>query len=72
MIREYSIPEDYAHIRSYGQIMGWTKDLIKAMQWRAYRVNAPYDTVELSPEGAIVRFRDLAMDVKKQFMEIRS
>ena len=62
--REHEL--DYQHIKAWGRIQGWNKDMIAWQQKLAYRHNAPWDTVELI-EGKALRFQDLSKEDKARF-----
>ncbi len=66
-MKVYSLAQDYKHIEVYGKLSGWTDELIKGQQYLAHRQDAPFDTVEITDSGAIVRFQDLDASMKKLF-----
>ncbi len=66
-MKVYSMARDYKHIEVYGKISGWSDEFIKGQQYLAYRQDAPFDTVEITDNGAVVRFQDLEPSMKKLF-----
>lgn len=66
MEQVYTIPRDYAHIHAYGKHYGWDAAQVKSTQNRAYSINAPYDAVEVTRLGAVIRFRDLSPELRQQ------
>lgn len=65
----YSCPEDYQHIKKYGEIHEYTKDWIQGQQWLAYINNAPYDTVEIIKHEPLL-FRELPINERKKFGKV--
>lgn len=70
-MKTYQIPQDYQHIKRYGELNNWSKEYVDGMQYRAHRINAPFDTVEITPDGAIIRFEYLPKEVRKLFGETK-
>lgn len=67
----YQIPQDYQHIKRYGELNNWSSDFVKGQQYLAHRLNAPFDTVEVTQDGAIVRFEYLPKEIRKMFGEAK-
>ena len=65
----YSCPEDYQHIKKYGEIHGYTKEWVQGQQWLAYKLNAQYDTVEIINNIPFL-FRELTITERKVFGEV--
>lgn len=66
----YEIPQDYKHIERYGELNNWTSDFVKGQQYRAYMANAPFDTVEMTEDGAIIRFEYLPKEIRNMFGDV--
>lgn len=70
-MKVYQIPQDYRHIERYGQLNNWSSDFVKGQQFLAHRMNAPFDTVEVTQDGAVVRFEYLLKEMRKMFGDVK-
>lgn len=69
-MRVYQMAIDYQHIKYYGIIQGWTKELVVRKQVLAYHINAPFDCIDVENYKAIL-FRDLPKEKRALFWDIR-